>query len=145
MIWLWIGVIIVSIVLEAVTAAVVSIWFVPAGIVSLILAIVGVGTVWQVVSFFVISFICLILFRRLLKNRIQSGEPEKTNTDRLIGMEAIVTHEIDNLKAVGEVKVGGQIWSARSFDGSVIPEGKLVSIKSIEGVKLICQIIEERI
>jgi membrane protein implicated in regulation of membrane protease activity len=61
----------------------------------------------------------------------------KTNADRCIGKDAIVTQDINNIEACGQVKADGKIWTARSSDDSVIPEGALVTVEKIEGVKLI--------
>ena len=57
--------------------------------------------------------------------------------DALIGKEALVTEAIDNLAAVGTVKVDGVVWSARSASGAHIPVGTVVAIQAVEGVKAI--------
>ena len=62
---------------------------------------------------------------------------EKTNADRILEAEALVTETIDNVQASGQIKVGGAIWTARSANGDVIPEGTLVQVERIEGVKAI--------
>ncbi len=61
----------------------------------------------------------------------------KTNADRYIGKLAVVTEEISNIDAKGQVKVDNQIWSARSQNGETISEGTKVNVLRIEGVKLI--------
>ena len=62
----------------------------------------------------------------------------KTNVDSLIGQTGLVTQDIDNLNAKGQVKVRGQIWTARSISDEVkLHEGQKVSIESISGVKVI--------
>ena len=45
--------------------------------------------------------------------------------------------EIDNIQGIGQVKVNGMDWSARSFDGSRIEAGKVVIVRAVDGVKLI--------
>ncbi len=55
-----------------------------------------------------------------------------------MGRQAIVTGEIDNVQATGQVTVSGQEWSARSWDDKVrIPAGAVVVVVAISGVKLI--------
>jgi membrane protein implicated in regulation of membrane protease activity len=59
-----------------------------------------------------------------------------TNADRFIGKTGIVVEAIDNLTATGQVKVAGQLWTARSAADTPISAGVEVTILSIEGVKL---------
>ena len=65
---------------------------------------------------------------------------EDTNAGRYLGKIGIVTSEINNIAAVGQVKVLGNVWSARSSDGSIIPAGASVLVLRIEGVKLIVEL-----
>ena len=59
-----------------------------------------------------------------------------TNADRVIGQAAVVTETVDNEAGAGQVNVMGQVWSARSQLGVVIPAGTQVKVRRIEGVKL---------
>ena len=62
-----------------------------------------------------------------------------TNADALIGAQAVVIEAINNLHAQGQVKIRGQVWTARSSEEGVTYEkGEVVSVLAIEGVKLIC-------
>lgn len=140
--YLWLGILIVALVVEATTAGLLSIWFVPPALVSMLLAFFNVPTYLQVVVFFGLSLL-LIVFSRTIWKKYTTFKPiEPTNADALIGKTGIVTSKINNINSVGEVKISGQYWSARSFDGSEIPEDSMVEIVSIEGVKLICKTIE---
>ena len=69
---------------------------------------------------------------------------EPTNADGLIGEEGVVTSEICNLKGEGKVYISGLTWSARSADGSDIPETTIVVVKEIKGVTLIVDKKEEK-
>ena len=71
---------------------------------------------------------------------ISSKRQEKTNLDRVIGENALVTLEIDKNK-IGEVKVDGKKWSAIS--NKKIKEGSTVKVLSIEGVKLKVEEVKE--
>ena len=140
--YFWLGVLIVALIVEAATAGLLSIWFVPPALVSMLLAFFNVPTYLQVVVFFGLSLL-LIVFSRTIWKKYTTFKPiEPTNADALIGKTGIVTSKINNINSVGEVKISGQYWSARSFDGSEIPEDSMVEIVSIEGVKLICKAIE---
>ena len=56
-----------------------------------------------------------------------------------IGKTAVVISDINNLEGNGQVRVNGNVWSARSVDGEIISEGSTVTVKAIEGVKLIVE------
>ena len=64
-----------------------------------------------------------------------------TNADRVIGAQALVTETINNTQAQGQVKVSGQVWSARAAQDVVIPAGRDVKILRIEGVKVIVETV----
>ena len=69
----------------------------------------------------------------------------KTNAESLIGRQAIVTTQIDNLRAAGQVTVSGQEWTARSSeDGTIIPQGAVAEVLAINGVKLIVREVISR-
>ena len=48
----------------------------------------------------------------------------------------MVVQEIDNLRGLGQVKVGGMPWTARSAGEQILPVGTTVRVERIEGVKL---------
>ena len=78
------------------------------------------------------------MFRKKFKEKT-SFERVATNADAVIGKNAVVTEQIDNIHAKGAVKVDGKEWTARSDDGNIIiSEGEIVTVLRIEGVKLIC-------
>ena len=61
--------------------------------------------------------------------------------ESMIGRQAIVTSEIDNLQGIGQVTVGGQEWSARTEkDGLNLQPGTVVDIEAVSGVKLIVKV-----
>ena len=132
----WAVAIVVFGILEGMTAQLVSIWFVLGSIAALVAAICGASLPVQVIIFVAVTIITLIATRPIVKKKI-NFKAEKTNADRCIGESAVVVEEINNLEARGQVKADGKIWTARSSDGSVIPENTIVTIEKIDGVKLI--------
>lgn len=135
MIWIWLSCIVGFGILEAVTAGLISIWFVVGGIAALLCAILGVGTLFQVVVFLAVSAAALIITRPLLR-RYTTGTAVPTNADRVIGLSAKVTETISNENSTGAVYVDGKTWTARSSDNNVIPAGEQVYVEKMEGVKL---------
>jgi len=140
---MWLIVFAVMLVIEACTSILVCIWFMPTALICALLASLGVPSLWQYISFFVISIVLLAVFRKPFGKFIYSRKKDTlTNLDVIIGSEARVEEEIDNFKGVGRVVVGSQSWAARSLNGEVIPVGSKVVVRKIEGVKLICEYIQ---
>ena len=143
MIFVWLAVVVGGVFCEAMTVSLVAIWFVPAALISLLLSLFGVAEWIQVLVFFLLAFAMIVVFRHIFKKRIRDKQTSvKTNTDRLLGKRAVVTEEIDNLHALGAVKIDGQEWSARSEGDISIPVGTTVEILAVAGVKLICKPIQ---
>ena len=143
MIWLWLGAAVLFGIVEALTAGLVSIWFVAGAGAALIGALLGAGTGVQVGLFVVVSAAALAATRPLVR-RYASGKAVPTNADRVLGQTAKVTEAVDNGNAAGAVYVDGKTWTARSADGSVIPAGTMVTITRMEGVKLFVRKAEEK-
>ena len=64
---------------------------------------------------------------------------QKTNIDSIIGQTGRVIAQIDNAQASGYVVVNGIEWAARSADAGVIEVDTMVTVKAIEGVKVIVE------
>ena len=144
MIWVWLGAAVVFGVVEALTAGLVSIWFVAGSAAALIGAFLGAGLGVQVALFVVVSAAALAVTRPLVR-RYTAGKAVPTNLDRVLGDSGKVTETIDNENSTGAVYVDGKTWTARSADGSVIPAGTVVEILRMEGVKLFVKKIEEKV
>lgn len=144
MIWVWLVAAVVFGVVEALTAGLVSIWFVAGSAAALIGAFLGAGLGVQVALFVAVSAAALAVTRPLVR-RYTAGKAVPTNLDRVLGDSGKVTETIDNENSTGAVYVDGKTWTARSDDGSVIPAGTVVEILRMEGVKLFVRKIEEKV
>ena len=132
----WVAALVVFLIVEAVTAGLVSIWFVFGSLVALICAALGAAVWLQIFWFVIVSVATLVLTRPLVKRYVDSRSVA-TNADRSIGRAAVVTERIDNLAATGAVKLDGVVWTARSTDDAVaIETGERVTVRDIEGEKL---------
>ncbi len=136
MCFLWLGITILAAVVEAIVPALISIWFVPGGLLAFIASLAG-GPLWLQILLFLTGTVAALFVTRPLAKRLQKPEPASTNADRVIGAAAVVTQEINNLQATGRVSVMGNSWAARSQQEKRIPTGETVKIVRIEGVKLI--------
>lgn len=90
----------------------------------------------QLATFALVSTILILTTRKLTKK----AEPKNvaTNVYTIIGKKATVSVAIDNAKSQGQIKIDGDIWSAKNEDeDEIIPENAKVEILSIEGVKAI--------
>lgn len=132
----WLALMVLLLILEAATAGLTSIWFALGALAALIASLFG-GALWlQLVWFFAVSLLTLWLTRPLALKYLNSRRVA-TNADRVIGAEAVVTEDIDNIAGSGAVHVDGHEWTARSGSGANIAKGAVVRVERIEGVKLI--------
>lgn len=138
MVIVWLVVIVASILIESITSDLVSIWFVVGGIGGLIAEACGATDIMQVTIAVVVTALCLFVTRPIVKRKVEVKRTS-TNADRYIGERGLVIKTIDNVCGLGEVKVKGSIWTARSENSEHIEEGSEVRILSIEGVKLIVE------
>lgn len=134
----WLAAFIVFAIGEAVTVGLVSVWFAVGALAGLFAAALGAGLWLQIAVFLGVSALALALFKPL-SGKFLKPKLSATNADRVIGASALVTETIDNTQALGQVKVKGQVWSARSEQDIVIPAGRNVRVLRIEGVKVIVE------
>lgn len=131
----WLGLLIGFLALEGATVALISLWFAAGALAALIIAMLGAAFWVQMTAFLAVSVLLLLVMRPWAR-RYMDPEKTATNTDAVIGTTGYVTAAIDNVSAVGQVKLGGMYWSARSTSGLPIPEGAMVRVDRIEGVKV---------
>lgn len=132
----WLAVFLLLIVIELATMGLTTIWFAGGAVAGFIASMLGANVVIQAVVFFVVSIVLLIFTRPFAVRYINSNKT-KTNIDGLIGQEALVLEEINNIRETGCARLEGKEWTARSVDDTVIPADTVVIVERIEGVKLI--------
>ncbi|MBQ6214362.1 MAG: NfeD family protein [Oscillospiraceae bacterium] len=133
----WLGVLVICLIVEGAVPGLVSIWFAFGALVALLISLLNAPLWLQVTAFIVVSLAALFLTRPLVKKYV-NGRTQPTNADMLIGREAIVTEDIDNVLGTGAVKASGREWTARSeSDNTGYRKGTMVHVVRIEGVKLI--------
>ena len=132
----WLAVFVLLIVIELATMGLTTIWFAGGAVAGFIASMLGANVVIQAVVFFVVSIVLLIFTRPFAVRSINSNKT-KTNIDGLIGQEALVLEEINNIRETGCARLEGKEWTARSVDDTVIPADTVVIVERIEGVKLI--------
>lgn len=139
MLWIWLALIAAFVIIEAATAQLVTIWFAAGSVAALITCFVTDSIPVQIAVFVIVSAIALAVTRPLVR-KITASKNQPTNADMYIGSEGIVTEDIHNLEGKGLVKVKGSLWTARTEnDADTIEAGTKVTVKRIEGVKLIVE------
>ena len=136
-VYVWLIALVAFVVIEIATMGLTTIWFAGGALIALALAMFDTSFYVQLGVFLVISIVLLVCTRPLAV-KFFNQKREKTNVDSMIGKQAIVVAEIDNLREEGQVILNGIEWSARAYEeGCIIPEGAIVEVKEIRGVKLI--------
>ncbi|MDE7269578.1 MAG: NfeD family protein [Acetatifactor sp.] len=133
----WLVVLIVAIGIEVGTLGLTSIWFAGGALIAVIAAAFSLPIWLQILLFLVVSLL-LMVFTRPVAVKYFNKDRVRTNVESMIGRQAIVISEIDNLQGIGQVTVGGQEWSARSEDDKKhMDVGTVVDVVAVSGVKLI--------
>lgn len=132
---IWLVLLVVFLIAEASTVTLVSLWFAAGAFTALFASLLGAPLWLQLLLFLAISTLCLVALRPLVR-KVLRPRLTATNADSVIGSTGLVTASIENVTATGQVKLGAMVWTARSTSGQAIPEGTLVRVDRIEGVKV---------
>ena len=137
----WLVVLVVLVIIELLTMGLTTVWFAGGALIATIASLFHAPLALQVILFLLVSAI-LLFFTRPLAVKYFNKDRVRTNAESLVGRQAIVISEIDNLQGIGQVNVGGVEWSARTrMDGVKLPVGTVTTVLGINGVKLV---VEER-
>ncbi|MDE6185155.1 MAG: NfeD family protein, partial [Lachnospiraceae bacterium] len=136
---IWLIVFVACIVIEIITMGLTTIWFAGGALIAAVAAALNAPLWLQIVLFIAVSLV-LLYFTRPVAVKYFNKDRVRTNAESLVGKQAIVISEIDNLQGIGQVTVGGQEWSARTtIEGITLPVGSVVIVKAISGVKLMVE------
>jgi membrane protein implicated in regulation of membrane protease activity len=103
-----------------------------AAVSAAIVALAGAGLGIQWLVFIAISLASLAVLRPIARRHLRTPAQVRTGTAALIGSRAVVLQRVDG--DGGQVKIGGEIWSARSFDEDhVFEQGARVEVLKIDG------------
>ena len=136
----WLVVAIIMFVIEVVTTGLATLWFALGAIVAMVMDLCGAPLTSQIIVMAIVSVVSFILCMIWVRPKLESlrkKNVQRTNADRLIGREGTVIVPLNVAEGKGQVKVDGQVWSAKAK--ADIAEGVRVTVKSIEGVKLVVE------
>lgn len=140
---IWLSLLIIAIIAELATTALVSVWFCIGAALALAVTFIPGMPWWGEVIVFLGSSIIALLALRPLANRMLQRNMTKSNIDGIIGKKGKVTKTITDLEA-GEVKIQGVYWTAIPVTGvESIQEDAIVEVVSVEGNKLFVKEIEK--
>ncbi len=95
-------------------------------------AALGASIAVSAVVAIVVSLAMLFLARPSMVKKLHRGPELKTGTKALVGASGVALSEVDATQ--GQIKLGGETWTARSFDPSVtIGPGTKVAVFEIDG------------
>ena len=138
MVWVWLSVFVLTIVIEAISQALISIWFFLGSIIALILSAFPIIPWYaEVVVFAAVSFLTLALTRPLAK-RLLFNATRYTNVDELVGKRVKVIREISKFEN-GEVKIHDIIYNASLLEEETetIKKDEVVEIVTFKGNKVV--------
>ena len=139
MVIFWLVVMVALIVIELATLGLTTIWFACGALVAVVAAALDAPLLLQILMFVVVSFAVLLAVRPIAVKYFNKDRT-RTNIESMIGRQAIVVSEIDNMQGIGQVTVNGMEWSARSTINELkIAVGHVVVIRAVDGVKLIVE------
>ncbi len=136
---IWLIVFVACVAIEIVTMGLTTIWFAGGSLMAAVVSAIGAPLWLQLILFFGVSLLLLYLTRPIAVKYFNKDRV-KTNAESLVGQQAIVISEIDNLQGIGQVTVNGQEWTARNARGNErLSVGSVVYIRTISGVKLMVE------
>jgi len=132
--YIWIGIIVFSVIAGINMYSRVLLWLIPAGLAAFILSLTGAEVWQQAVIFFILVPVLLILSRTFFKKIIKPRRQILA-----VGATAIVTEEINNYKDTGEIIINGLVHDARADEDDIIYEaGLVVTVIELDGARAVC-------
>jgi len=135
-IWIWLGVTVISLVVEFTTFDLASIWFAAGGLVAMILAACKAPLVVQLIVFIAISLILLLSLRKIALKYFLKGDTLKTNSESVVGNAYTLLSDITQ-DEMGTIKINGVVWNVITNNNETIEKGEKVEIVGLKGNKYI--------
>ncbi|HEX6327081.1 MAG TPA: NfeD family protein [Jiangellaceae bacterium] len=128
---LWTGLALILGIIETTTLDLVFLMLAVGAAGGAVVAAVGAPFLVQALAAIAVSVAMLGVVRPIAKRHLHQPITERTGVAALVGRRAIVLERVDGTG--GRVKLAGEVWSARSYDGSVIEAGASVDVVEIQG------------
>ena len=134
---IWLIIAGICLIIEIMTVGFLIFWFAIGALLAMVVSFFTNNVIIQTSVFVISSTILIFATKPFVKKFANNKNAIQTNVYSTVGKIGIVTKDIDSLQSLGQVKVGGEIWSAIGLDDMNIPQRTEVEIKEIKGVKAI--------
>lgn len=138
--WIWFGVLVICIIIEAITMSLTTIWAAIASIPFIFISKTALPIRWQFLLFAILTVVLIIFTRPFAIKKLKIGKENNTNINALTGQEVIVVEKITKFQK-GLVKAKNNVkWNAVSVDESDIPKDTICIVQKVEGNTLFVKI-----
>ncbi len=127
-------------IIEMATVGFLVFWFGVGALITMLVSFFVPNPYIQAVVFLVTSTLLIFLTKPFVNKFINKDKKVATNAYSIIGRTGIVTKEINPIEGTGQIKVAGEVWSAKTDLNEVIPENTKVEVIQIDGVKAVVKI-----
>ena len=124
-------------VIEMATVGFLVFWFGIGALAAMVVSLFTTNIAIQTAVFVISSAILLFFTRPLVNKFVKSDNEVQTNAYSIIGKKVIVIKEIDPVLGQGQVKIGTEVWSAKTLGDEKIKEGTQIEVTQIDGVKAV--------
>ena len=124
-------------IIEMATIGFLVFWLGIGALLAMVTSFITDSIIIQFIVFVTTSTLLLIFTRPLVNKFIKIPKEIKTNAYSIIGKKGIVISKINNVDGEGQIKIDGEVWSAKSFDEENIEKDTEVEIVEIDGVKAV--------
>ena len=132
-------------ILEIVTFGFLVFWFAVSALITMVFSLVVENIIAQIIFFIVLSTILLFATKPFVEKVTRKDKTVKTNAFSIEGKVAKVIKPIEPIEGTGQIKVQGEVWSAKSYNDTYIEQDTEVIIEKIDGVKAIVKPLKETI
>lgn len=133
---IWLIIAGIFLIIESATTGFLVFWFSVGALIALVCSFFIESVITQTSIFLVTSTILIFATRKFCNKFLNNDAPETINT--IVGKVGTVTVDIDPIKAVGQVKIGGESWSATAE--APIEKGAEIVVEKVQGVKAVVKL-----
>ncbi len=143
MAWLWwLGAALVLAIAEELSLGLVLLMLSGGALAGAVAAGFGASVVVQVIVAVVVAVLLLFTLRPWLLRRLRTRQRlVETNVNALVGRQAVAVTDVAGNG--GRVKIGGEVWTARTRTGALVAAGTPVRVTQIDGATAVVEPIEE--
>lgn len=139
---IWLIIAGVAFVIEIMTVGFLVFWFGIGALIAMIASLIFPDNILLQASIFIVSSTLLVFCTKPLVKRFTKKDSNMvTNAYSIIGKKGIVIQDINPTFGIGQIKVAGEVWSAKTADNSAIEKGTEIEIIEIDGVKAVVKTV----